>query len=335
MLMHSRRSFIQTTSVTAAGLALGGGAAAGLAPGEEAAVGLAPGEGTAASAVLEETEKGKRSIHAFTKCLQFLDYGEMADLLARNGFDGADLTVRPGGQVEPGNVEKDLPEAVHALQKAGIGTKMIVTGINSADHPDTRPILKTMSELGIPYYRMGYLGYDPGKTIPGNLEMYKRTFKNLEKLNRTYGVTADYQNHSGDRVGGPVWDLYHLLKECDPDHMGVQYDICHATIEGGKSWTLGMKLLAPWIHTTDIKDFVWKKDESGTWRVAFVPLGEGMVDFRHYFKLYKTLQIKGPVSMHFEYDLGGAEHGHREVTMSRARIESFMKRDLELLKDQI
>ena len=33
----------------------------------------------------------------------------MAEVVAENGFDGADLTVRPGGQVLPENVEKDLP----------------------------------------------------------------------------------------------------------------------------------------------------------------------------------------------------------------------------------
>ena len=102
----------------------------------------------------------KRPIHVFTKCLQFLDYDQMAGVVAKNGFDGADLTVRPKGQVLPENVEQDLPRVVKALQGEGIGTNMITTGINNADDPFTRPILKTMAELGIRYYRMGYIKYD-------------------------------------------------------------------------------------------------------------------------------------------------------------------------------
>jgi len=278
---------------------------------------------------------GSRHFHAFTKCLQFLDYDEMAEVLARNGFDGADLTVRPGGQVLPENVESDLPKVMKALKKAGIGSDMIVTNITDADHPNTRPILKTMANLGIKYYRMGYIDYNPKISIPENLDRFKTVFKKLEKLNHSYNVTANYQNHSGDRVGGPVWDLYYLIKDCDPQYMGIQYDIRHATVEGSMSWPLGMKLLAPWIQTTDIKDFIWNKNENGEWIIQNVPLGEGIVDFKKYFELYKSLQIEAPVSIHFEYDLGGAEHGQKEISMRLDKIESLMKKDLMLLKNEL
>ncbi len=160
------------------------------------------------------------------------------------------------------------------------------------------------------------------------------TFEKLEKLNREFGVTGNYQNHSGTRVGGPVWDLYYLLKDRDPEYIGVQYDVRHATVEGGGSWPVGMKLLSPWIRTTDIKDFVWEKDEKGTWKIINVPLGEGMVDFKKYFELYKSFGIEAPVSIHYEYDLGGAEHGGLNPTMSRETIFSLMKKDLAFLKKQ-
>lgn len=209
----------------------------------------------------------------------------MAEIVAHQGFDGADLAVRSGGQVLPENVETDLPKAIKALLKAGVSSNMIVTNINNAEDKFTRPILKTMADLGIKYYRMGYFDYDENKSMPQNLESIKRTFEKLEKINREYGVRGNYQNHSGIRVGGPVWDLYRLLKDCDPSNIGVQYDIRHAIVEGGESWPLGMKLLAPWIQTTDIKDFIWQKNEKGEWQILNVPLGKGMVDFKSYFEL--------------------------------------------------
>jgi sugar phosphate isomerase/epimerase len=278
------------------------------------------------------SENKKRPIHAFTKCLQFLSYGEMANVLAEQGFDGADLTVRKGGQVLPENVETDLPQAVYALRKAGINSNMIATDINNADDPLTKRVLKTMADLGIQYYRMGYIDFDDKKSIPQNLDNIKLTFEKLEKLNREFGVTGNYQNHSGTRVGGPVWDLYHLLKDRNPDFIGVQYDIRHATVEGGVSWPVGMKLLAPWIRTTDIKDFIWEKNEKDAWIVKNVPLGEGMVNFSKYFELYKSLNISAPVSIHYEYDLGGAEHGNKNPTMSHEEIYSWLKKDITFLK---
>jgi len=286
------------------------------------------------SATVFSTSAKKRPVHVFTKCLQFLSYDDIAEVLAEQGFDGADLAVRPNGQVLPENVTTDLPKALKALRKAGVDSNMIVTEINNPDDLVSINILKTMADLGIGYYRMGYFNFDPKKSIPQNLDEHKKTFEKLENLNRKYGVHGDYQNHSGTRVGGPVWDLYHLLKDCDPEFIGVQYDVRHATVEGGVSWPLGMKLLAPWIRTTDIKDFVWVKDDAGKWQIKNVPLGEGMVDFKTYFELYKSFNIEAPVSIHYEYDLGGAEHGRKDTTMSLDEIKLWLKKDITFLKNQ-
>ena len=307
-----RRNFIKTTAAGATGMALSG----------------------KISAAVFSTSVKKRPVHVFTKCLQFLSYNKIAEVLAEQGFDGADLTVRQNGQVLPENVTTDLPKAVKALRNAGIDSNMIATEINNPDDPVSINILKTMADLGIGYYRMGYFSFDPKKSIPQNLDEHKKTFEKLENLNRKYGVHGDYQNHSGTRVGGPVWDLYHLLKDRDPEFIGVQYDVRHATVEGGVSWPLGMKLLAPWIRTTDIKDFVWVKDEAGKWQIKNVPLGEGMVDFKTYFELYKSFNIEAPVSIHYEYDLGGAEHGRKDPTMSLDEIKSWLKKDFTFLKNQ-
>ena len=307
-----RRNFIKTTTAGATGMALSG----------------------KISAAVFSTSAKKRPVHVFTKCLQFLSYDEIAEVLAEQGFDGADLTVRPNGQVLPENVTTDLPKALKALRKAGVDSNMIVTEINNPDDPVSNNILKTMADLGIGYYRMGYFNFDPKKSIPQNLDEHKITFEKLEKLNRKYAVHGDYQNHSGTRVGGPVWDLYHLLKDRNPEFIGVQYDVRHATVEGGVSWPLGMKLLAPWIHTTDIKDFIWSKDEAGKWQIKNVPLGEGMVDFNSYFELYKSFNVEAPISIHYEYELGGAEHGRKDPTMSLDEIKSWLKKDLTFLKNQ-
>ena len=144
--MSSRRKFIKATAAGVAGLTV--------APNIMAS-GMQP-------------VKNIRPIHAFTKCLQFLNYNEMAELLARNEFDGADLTVRPKGQILPENVKRDLPKAYKALRDAGISTNMIVTNISDPTHPDTKAILQTMGAIGIRYYRLGYLSYDSKKTIPEN-----------------------------------------------------------------------------------------------------------------------------------------------------------------------
>jgi L-ribulose-5-phosphate 3-epimerase len=41
--------------------------------------------------------------------------------------------------------------------------------------------------------------------------------------------------------------------------MGAQYDIRHATVEGGLSWQTGFNLIRPNIKTIVLKDFIGRK----------------------------------------------------------------------------
>jgi L-ribulose-5-phosphate 3-epimerase len=57
-----------------------------------------------------------------------------------------------------------------------------------------------------------------------------------------------------------------------------------------------------------------------------------MVDFDTYFELCKSLNIEGPVSIHYEYDFGGAEHGDLNPEMSLEEMTRWMVKDLNFLK---
>lgn len=308
----ARRKFLKVSAITATGISL-------------SSLNLA-------SAV--PSYKTKRKIAIFTKCLQFMKMEEMGELLADIGFDGSDMPVRPGGQVFPENVVADLPKAMKALQKSGVGIPMITTAITNPEAPETHNILKTAAELGIGHYRMGWINYDLKKSIIENLDIFRKTFEAFDKLHRKYGIRGEYQNHSGRSLGSTVWDIHHVLKDIDPEYTGVQYDVRHATVEGANSWIIGMQLIAPWIGTTDIKDFIWEKNERGQWRAKSVPLGEGMVDFDTYFTEFAKLNNRAPVSIHYEYDLGGAENGNLNPTMPLSEIRKWLAKDLAWLKEQ-
>ena len=55
----------------------------------------------------------------------------------------------------------------------------------------------------------------------------------LEKFNRSQGLHGAYQNHAGQVVGSFVTDLAHLLEGQGSRWLGCQYDIRHATVDGG------------------------------------------------------------------------------------------------------
>jgi len=243
---------------------------------------------------------GRRDICIFSKHLQFLDYAGAADAASAMGFDGLDIPVRPGGHVLPERAVDDLPRAVEAARKKGLAVPMITTAINGPDSPHAEDVLRTAADLGVGYYRLGYYRYDDSLGIAGSLESQRSRLKELADMNRDIGIHGDYQNHSGIYVGSPIWDIWHLIRDLDPRWIGCQYDIRHATVEGGLCWPISMKLMAKFIKTTVAKDFRWEKAD-GSWKVINTHVGEGMVDFKAYFDLIRELKISGPISMHFEY----------------------------------
>lgn len=270
-------------------------------------------------------------INVFSKHLQWVDYDEMARITSEIGFNGVDLTVRPKGHVEPDNVERDLPKAAEACDKHGIEMGMMTTAIKSADDPATVPIIKTAASLGVKVFRLGWYKYDFSKPINENVKIFSIELKKIGELNAKYGIVGDYQNHSGTSAGSAVWDINDMIKNLNTNWIGVQYDIRHAMVEGLKAWPVGLRLLAPNIHSLDIKDFEYTKTDAG-WNVKNVPLGEGAVDFKSYFELLNELKVQAPISIHFEYPLGGADHGHKELTIPGSQVIEAMSKDLRYLR---
>ena len=276
----------------------------------------------------------KPKVHIFSKHLQWLNYDEMSKLAKQIGFDGIDLTVRPKGHVLPERVKDDLPIAVNTIRNNGLLVDRITTSVTDPDDQLTHDILHTASNLGISEYRMGWYDYEDGISIQENILNISEKLNKFASLNEKLGLRATYQNHTGTMVGGPVWDVGLILNGVNPSYVGSRYDIRHATVEGGQSWSVGLKFLSDRIYSFDIKDFIWKKVE-GQWKPFNVPLGEGMVDFDSFFQLVKELNIQGDFTIHMEYPIGGAEHGVSKLTDSPEVVISAMKHDLHVLKSCI
>jgi sugar phosphate isomerase/epimerase len=271
-----------------------------------------------------QPRNGRLKIAVFSKHLQFLAGGELAAAAARIGFDGIDITVRKGGHVEPERVRQDLPALAAQIRSHGLEVPMITTDIADAATPYAEDILRTMAELGVRRYRWAGFRYDPEQPYPPQLERLKHRIAALAALNARYQACAMYHTHSGrDLVGASIWDLFILLKEFDPNAVGVNYDVAHAMIEGGLGgWINSFRVTGPYVRGIAVKDFAWGKDGKGEWQPQWKPLGQGMVRFPEFLAMVKRSGFDGPVQMHFEYPMGNAPED----------VYSAMKRDLAQLR---
>ena len=270
-------------------------------------------------------------VHIFSKHLQFLDYKNTGAIAAEMGFSGVDLTVRPGGHVDPHSVKIDLPRAVKEIRESGIDCKMITTSVESVDNFLDINVLKSASNEDIEFYRTNWYRYKEDLSMTKSIDYYNNQLFKLDLLNRQLGLIGCYQNHSGLSIGASFWEIFHLMENIDTESFGVQYDIRHAIVEGGQSWINGLKLLQNQIQTVSLQDFNWGK-VNGQWRPVNVPIGEGMVNFNQYFKLLKQYNLKPPASLHIEYSLGGAEKGERSLTIDKNNVFEAMKKDLSTVQ---
>ncbi len=274
----------------------------------------------------ESSQKVKNPVIFFSKHLGYMGYDALAETVAEMGFDGVDLTVRPGGHVLPGNAERDLPKATEAIRKVGLDVNMITTPVTDPHDPVDQAILKTASQLGINYYRIGTWRYDPKRDVLQQLMEWNTKLRDLAAFNKEYGLFAGYHNHSGhNQIGSTMWDIYEMMRGIDPKYVGCNWDVAHSVAEGSYgAWEINFRLLKNRIKMSAVKDCLWVKRDDGRWRMTYPPVGEGLTPWPKALSMLKNIGYDGHFSMHFEYHV----QGDSETDKRKNEIAAF-RRDLK------
>ena len=294
----SRRDFLGTAVMAAAGAATGGCA-------------LAEGGAGCAAACM------KPEYHVFSRVFQFIrDYDRAAAVMKSCGYDGVEWTARPKGFIEPANAARDLKRAKAAADRAGLKAESLVVSFLRGDDPGAEDVVRAAADAGFTSFRGAYFRYDPAKTMRQNLDEVKRGFESLERLARKTGLKACYQNHSTynpkiELFGSVVWDLAQVLRDFDPKHIGVQYDVMHAQAETGPSWMHSIGIVSPWIDILCLKDFWFEPDPKNPkmWRRHLCMAGEGIVPWERYGEILKQYSLRPRYTVHFDYDFPSDEAG--------------------------
>lgn len=273
-------------------------------------------------------------ISVFSKHLQWLGIPAMADAAKEMGFNAIDLTVRKGGHIEPQNALVELPKAVKEIRSRGLELSMVTTAIAGIETPHTENILRACAAANVRFFRWGGWKYRRDIPVESDIVRYRRTARRLADLASKYQVCGIYHTHSGiGEFGASIWDIHAVLKDIDHKAVAINYDIGHATIEGGfGGWINSARLCGPLMRGIAVKDFLWQKNAKGQWRPEWKLIGEGMVDFPAFVNLVASQGFDGPLQLHFEYPMGGAEHGDRTITWSRDQVLTAMRQDLEKLR---
>lgn len=302
---QSRRKFIKTSVIATSALSLG------------------------VNKILLPNTDNEYMISGFTRDLNDLSYQKMAEAVSQLGWSGIECPVRPNGQILPERVEYDLPKMVNILKKYNLKVDIMATAIHNPEEKYTEQILRTASQLGIKYYRLGWWQYDFTKSMEIQLNDIKNQLKELSALNKELGIIGVYQNHSGGvSFGAPIWDLYEVLSSINSEYIGSHFDIGHAVLEGPYSWRINFERIKKYIKAVIVKDFRWLYTENQYGKPDWCPIGKGMVP-PLFFKLLRDINFDGPITMHFPYSIDG------EGTNKLSNLLKAMKKDSLVLRDMI
>jgi len=113
-----------------------------------------------------------------------------------------------------------------------------------------------------------------------------------EPIARKHAVVIAIENHKDWRSR----ELHSLLTKISSEHLGVCFDFGNniALLEEPET---ALKILAPWVKTTHIKDMAIESYDEG-FKIAEVPLGDGLLNIE---SMIKTIQaIARPIALNLE-----------------------------------
>jgi sugar phosphate isomerase/epimerase len=232
----------------------------------------------------------------FSKPWQTQSLAELGELVRTLGYDGIEFPVRPGYQVEPENVVRDLPKAAQQLAEFGVR-------IYSVAGPTDEATIVACAEADVPIIRtMARVGRE--ESYHDAELRCQREYDALLPLLERHGVTIGVQNHCDWFVGNAV-GLRALIEQYDPRYVAAVWDAAHEALNGSPP---EMALDTIWSHLcmVNLKNAIWQRvngpeAEYAEWRHYWTSGRHGLAVWPRVIEELKRRGYEGVVCLTAEY----------------------------------
>ncbi len=220
---------------------------------------------------------------------------ELGRFVAGLGVDGIELPVRPGFQVLPENVRRDLPRAARLL--AGYGVRIL-----SVAGPTDEPTIAACAEAGVPTIRvMVPIGDDGYLATEARVQ---REYDALVPLLARHGVRIGVQNHC-DRFVANAAGLRRLIERYDPRQIGAVWDPAHNGLQG-EDPELAADILWSHLCMVNLKNALWLRRngpeaEVAEWSVYWTSGRQGLASWPRVAAELKRRGYRGVLCLTAEY----------------------------------
>jgi sugar phosphate isomerase/epimerase len=179
----------------------------------------------------------------------------LGDFVAGLGFDGVELPVRPGFQVEPEQV-KDLPKTAKTLAEYGVQIYSVAGPTDEATIAAYAEAAQVSNMQEIPTIRI-CVRIDQDEDYLSGEARLQREFDALVPLLDKYGVRLGIQNHCGRNVANAM-GLRSLIAKYDPRHVAAVWDAAHNALQGEEP-DLALDIVWSHLCMVNLKNAYWKR----------------------------------------------------------------------------
>jgi sugar phosphate isomerase/epimerase len=231
----------------------------------------------------------------FTKPWPTLPLPQLGEFVQRLGFDGVELPLRPGYQVEP-NHAQGLFRAARQLSEFDVK-------ILSVAGPTDEATIAACAEAGVPTIRaMAKIGAEE-RYLEAEARLL-REYDALVPLLDEYGVRLGLQNHCHRYVNQAI-GLRRLVEKHAPQHIGVVWDAAHEALGGGPP---DLALDAIWSHLclVNLKNGFWRRTtgpeaDCAQWSVYWTSGRHGLASWPRVAQELKSRDYDGVICLTAEY----------------------------------
>lgn len=232
----------------------------------------------------------------FTKPWKALPVGKLAEFIRGLGFDGIELPVRPGFQVEPERMPKGLPAAVRTFAESGLTVPSI------AGTEDER-MIAACGDAGVGIIRV-CVRIDMAKGYLPFIDGLRRKYDALVPLLEKHRVAIGIQNHEGPYITSAV-GILHAIEPFDPKHVNAVLDPAHCCL-AGEPEEMALDIVWDRLSMVNLKNAVRKHvpasgNEPARWKVVWTPGREGFCSWPKVAAVLRKRGFTGPVCLTAEY----------------------------------
>ena len=264
----------------------------------------------------------------YSGCFAKIPYAQLPEIVGSLGYDGIDLTVMPGGHVDPSRYMVDLDRAFQTFQDAGIELPMVTTSFTSPSQTYAYAILYVSAELGAHFCRLGVwpppLPEASGQLTNIRAAMMRNDLSQFAITGARCKITPLLANHAGSYPGRSIPEVEAMLNGIDPKSFGYCFDPVQAVIEAhsANAWEPALQAALPRLGAVALSDVALDPDPGGTVKPRPCALGEGVIDWKKFFAALAAARFHGPVSMHMDYAPASAPNAlKKDLAFARAKVE--------------